>query len=380
MKTILPGRTLGILGGGQLGRLLAQDARRMGYKTGVLDPAPNGPAAQVCDFHIQAPVDDLTAALKLAERCDALTLEWELIPAPLLEAVAKKKPVFPSAAVLSVIQDRLTQKKFLAKEGFAQARFASAANAKELAAAAADIGYPAILKRRRAGYDGKGQSRLESEQGLPAALDLLSAPCVLEEKIDFEREISVVLARNEKGDVAFFPVALNEHEGGILRLSSAPAPISETRAREARDLAAAAARALGHVGVMAVEIFVAKGGALLINEIAPRVHNSGHYTLGACAVSQFEQHWRAGLGLPLAETALLSPVVMANLLGGLWANGAPNWGPLLQNPEARLFLYGKDAPKPGRKMGHFLLLGGDVESLRAEADQILREMEAPSRR
>jgi len=380
LKAILPGATLGILGGGQLGRLLALDARRMGYKTGVLDPAPKGPAAQVCDFHIRAPINDAAAALKLAERCDALTLEWEIIPASLIDAVAQKKPVFPSAAVLSVIQDRLTQKQFLAKEGFPQARFFPAADAKELSDAVADIGYPSILKRRREGYDGKGQRRLESGQDLPAAQALLSAPCVLEEKIDFEREISVVLARNEKGDVAFFPVALNEHQGGILRLSSAPAPISETRAREAKDLAAAAARALGHVGVMAAEIFVAKGGALLINEIAPRVHNSGHYTLGACAVSQFEQHWRAGLGLPPAETALLSPVVMANLLGDLWANGAPNWEPLLQNPEARLFLYGKDAPKPGRKMGHFLLLGGDIESLRAAADRILREMGAPPRR
>ncbi|MDE1975950.1 MAG: 5-(carboxyamino)imidazole ribonucleotide synthase [Elusimicrobia bacterium] len=377
MKTLLPGSTLGILGGGQLGRYLALAARRMGYKTGVLDPAPRGPAAQVCDFHVRAPVEDEAAALELAKRSDVLTLEWELIPSPLLRAVSAKKPVFPDARVLEIIQDRLVQKEFLGKEGFPQARFKSAASAAELSAAVADIGYPSILKRRRAGYDGKGQSALGGEQDLPAALELVSAPCVLEEKIDFEREISVVLARDQKGNVEFFPIAHNEHKNGILRLSSAPAPISETRAREARDLAAAAAQALGHVGVMAIEMFVAKGGALLINEIAPRVHNSGHYTMGACAVSQFEQHLRAGLGLPLAETWLLSPVVMANLLGDLWTAGAPRWEPLLHNPRARLYLYGKDAPRPGRKMGHFLLLGGDVESLRTEADQILRRMGTP---
>ena len=349
----------------------------MGYKTGVLDPAPRGPAAQVCDFHVRAPIDDQAAALELAARSDALTLEWELIPAPLLSAVAEKKLIFPGADVLEIIQDRLVQKQFLAKEGFPQARFKPAASAAELSSAVSEIGYPAILKRRRAGYDGKGQRVLSAEQDLPAALELASAPCVLEEKIEFEREISVVLARDQKGDVEFFPIAHNEHQNGILRLSSAPAPISETRAKEARDLASAAARALGHVGVMAVEMFVAKGGSLLINEIAPRVHNSGHYTLGACAVSQFEQHLRAGLGLPLAETRLLTPVVMANLLGDLWAGGAPNWEPLLRDPRARLYLYGKDAPEQGRKMGHFLLLGSEAESLRAEADQILRRMEGP---
>ena len=371
---ILPGATLGILGGGQLGRMIAIVARRMGYRTIVLDPTPQCPAAQVADKHIQASVDDLKAAVELAKLCDVVTLEWELIPFDVLEAVERIKPLSPSSSVLRVIQDRLTQKEFLARNGIPQAPFAAVSDPEDLDDAADELGYPCILKRRRAGYDGKGQFRLASRFDHEGAMETLKAPCVLEAKINFKSEISVILARDAKGSVSFFPIAENVHRDGVLHVTAAPARVSAAIAGKAEALAAKIARALGHVGVMAVEMFALKDGRLLVNEIAPRVHNSGHYTQGACVTSQFEQHVRAVCGLALGETELLTPAIMVNLLGDLWIKGPPRWQTLLNRPNARLHLYGKAKPAAGRKMGHIVLLGEKAGSALKTANTILNDL------
>lgn len=374
MKPLLPGGTIGILGGGQLGRMLAVEARRMGYRTIVLDPAPDGPAAQTADEHIQAPLGDLKAARALAKRSDVVTMEWELIPAETLDAVARLKPLYPNAAVLRIIADRLTQKQFLAKGRFAQAPYAEVDDFPGLQKAALKIGFPCILKRRRAGYDGKGQKTINTLRDLEAAAELLQAPCVLEAKISFRKEISVILARGRDGKTSVYPAAENIHRGGILHTTITPAHVSASVENKARALAVSLAKKLGHVGVMAVELFLLKDGTLLVNEIAPRVHNSGHFTLGACAVSQFEQHLRAICGLPLAGGELLSPVVMVNLLGELWDKGEPRWDKILNNPRARLHLYGKKKAAPGRKMGHVLLLGKDTKKSLLQAESLLKAL------
>ncbi|MBI5630657.1 MAG: 5-(carboxyamino)imidazole ribonucleotide synthase [Elusimicrobia bacterium] len=371
MKPVLPGAVIGILGGGQLGRMLALEARRMGYRTAVLDPAPRGPAAQAADLHIRAPVDDAEAALKLAAAADVVTVEWELIPAEVLRKVEKDKPLRPSSRVLEIIQDRLVQKEFLARHGFPQTPFEAVHDMAGLSTASERLGLPGVLKGRRHGYDGKGQLSLESWQDLSAAGNLLKAPCVLETKVAFEKEISVILARGQDGMAAVYPVAENAHRRGILHTTRAPAGIPETARRAAEELALAIAKALGHVGVMAVEMFLLPGGKLLVNEIAPRVHNSGHFTWDACAVSQFEQHLRAVCGLTLGETDLFSPAVMVNLLGDLWEKGEPAWEKILGVPNLKLHLYGKDKPAPGRKMGHLTLLGPDPAALLKQTEDSL---------
>jgi 5-(carboxyamino)imidazole ribonucleotide synthase len=367
---ILPGQTVGILGGGQLGRFLGIEARLMGLKTVVLDPTPNSPAAQVCDRQIVAPVGDAKAALELANLSDVVTLEWELIPAPVLEAIEAVKPLFPSSKVIRKIQDRLTQKDFLHKHDFPQTPYAAVSNEAELKKAAKKIGYPCILKRRTHGYDGKGQYRLKSAKDLPGAAATLEAPCVLEAMVDFEREVSVITAISQDGQSRAFPIAENVHKSGILHSTVAPARIPLPQSDPVLALADRIGRALGHVGVMAVEMFLKTDGSVLVNEIAPRVHNSGHYTLGACATSQFEQHLRAVCGLPLGSTELQIPAVMINLLGDLWAAGEPNWNELSGLPNVKLFLYGKAKAAPGRKMGHFLFFDEDPNRALAEAERL----------
>ena len=349
-----PGRTLGILGGGQLGRLIAQAAKGLGYRTAALDASPDAPALQVVDVPIVGKVDDAAAALRLAEASDLVTLEWELIPAPVLERVAAARPLHPSPEVLAVIQDRLTQKNFLAKHGFPQTPYGEAG-------AASGWRYPILIKRRRHGYDGKGQALLERAEDAPKGEALLGEPCVWEKKVFFEREISVILARGRDGATAAYPVAENLHVGGILRATRAPARIPAEVADKAVALAKKIAESLGHVGVLAVEMFLLDGGGLLVNEIAPRVHNSGHYTLGGCRVSQFEQHVRAVCGLPLGSTELVGPASMINLLGDLWSGGEPRWSRLEKVSGSSLVLYGKKDAKPGRKMGHYVVVGSQAE-------------------
>ena len=365
MTPLAPGKTLGILGGGQLGRLIAEAAKTLGYKTAALDAAKDAPALQVVDAPVVGGVDDPEAAERLAAASDVLTLEWELISPAALSAAAALKPLFPAPSVLAIIADRLVQKNFLTKHGFPQTEHGEAASAKDLPY------YPVIVKRRTHGYDGKGQARLNSAADATASSAIFAAPCVWEKLVPFEKEISVILARGRDGEIAVFPVAENLHRNGILHATRAPAHVSADVAARAEKLAREIAAALGHVGTMAVEMFLLPDGKLLVNEIAPRVHNSGHYTLGACQTSQFEQHARAVCGLPLGPTDMKGTAVMVNLLGDLWENGTPDWSKLTSAPGLTLHLYGKSSARPGRKMAHYVVVGPTAEAEWSRADERL---------
>jgi len=373
---LAPGATIGVLGGGQLGRMMAVVARQMGYRIIVLDPSARCPTAQVSDGVVVGALDDLAAAKHLASQVDVITLDTEHVPADILEALEPIAPVRPGAAVLRTIQDRLVQKQFLDRLGLPQAAWAPA---DDLDAALAKVGRPAILKVRRAGYDGKGQVRVERD-GDPVALlaRLRGEPAVAEALVGFTREISVILARGLDGQIQIYPIAENAHRRHILHTTRAPAPMPKARRSQAEAMAVAVAEALGHVGVMAVEMFELPDGQLLINEIAPRTHNSGHYTYGACATSQFEQHIRAVCGVPLGDPRALTGAVMVNLIGDLWSHGAPAWQEVLARPEARLHLYGKDAPAPGRKMGHVVLLDDDTGRALATAESLITTLSSRS--
>ncbi len=372
MKAVLPGGTLGVLGGGQLGRMLALEARRMGYRIGVLDPTPDCPAAQVADFHYEAPFDDLEAARELASRADVVTFEIELIPSEILAQLEAQTSVRPSASVLRTIQDRLVQKEFLKRHGFPQPSFASVREPDEFRDASDLVGFPAVLKGRRGGYDGRNQVLVAGPDDLQDARQAIGCrPAVLEAFVPFKMEISVILARGVKGETRVYPVAENVHREHILHTTMVPARVPERVRREAERIACGIAEALGHVGVMAVEMFVLDDGSVLVNEIAPRTHNSGHYTFGACVTSQFEQHLRAVCGLPLGDPSLLSPAVMVNLLGDLWLEGTPRWNAVLSRGRARLHLYGKAEARAGRKMGHVLVLDPDPDRALREAESIV---------
>jgi 5-(carboxyamino)imidazole ribonucleotide synthase len=348
--------------------MMALEARRMGYRIAVLDPDPEGPAAQIADHCEQGAFDDAEAAIRLAERSDVLTLDTEHIPAELLEKLEAIAPVRPNASILRIVQDRLEQRRFLDSHRLPQTAHESVLDEKSLRAATEAVGFPSILKTRRSGYDGKGQARLESEAHLAAAWHGVNAPAMLEAFVDFEKEIAVVLARDLRGNVSYYEIPENTHERHILHTSRIPARIPKDTAERARHLGKRIADALGHVGVMAIEMFVTRGQELLVNEIAPRTHNSGHYTFGACVTSQFEQHVRAVCGLPLGDPKLLSPAVMVNLLGDLWLEGMPSFESVLSSPNARLHLYGKSKPTPGRKMGHVLVLDEDLDRAMALAE------------
>jgi 5-(carboxyamino)imidazole ribonucleotide synthase len=359
--TFGPGATIGVLGGGQLGRMMAVEARRMGYRVIVLDPSPRCPTAQVADGVVVGTLDDLDAARHLASQVDVVTLDTEHVPAEVLDEIAARVPVRPGPAVLRTIQDRQTQKQFLDRLGLPQARWAPIGDAGGLAAALAIVGRPAVIKVRRAGYDGKGQVRIEPGVDEQAALATLRGqPAVAEALVPFRRELSVILGRGVSGEVQIYPIAENAHRRHVLHTTRAPAPLDDDARQRAEALGVTIAAALELVGVLAVELFELADGTLLVNELAPRTHNSGHFTYGACATSQFEQHVRAVCGLPLGDPRSLSGAVMLNLIGDLWARGQPAWGPVLARPEARLHLYGKDAPAPGRKMGHVVLLDDDT--------------------
>ena len=372
MNVLGPGATIGVLGGGQLGRMMAVTARQMGYRIVVLDPSPRCPTAQVSDGFVVGALDDLESARHLARQVDVITLDTEHVPADILAEIATLAPVRPGADVLRTIQDRLVQKQFLDRIGMPQAAWAPVGDREELEAALAQLGRPAILKVRRAGYDGKGQVRVDETADAAACLATLRGePAVAEEVVRFVREISVVLARGVRGEIAIFPIAENAHRRHILHTTRAPAPMPEAQRERAEEMAVAVAEALGHVGVMAVEMFELADGRLLVNEIAPRTHNSGHYTYGACATSQFEQHVRAVCGLPLGDPRPLSGAVMVNLIGDLWVGGSPPWEHVLARSDAHLHLYGKDAPAPGRKMGHVLLLDDDTDRALESAEALI---------
>jgi 5-(carboxyamino)imidazole ribonucleotide synthase len=372
---ILPGATLGILGGGQLGRMFALRARVMGYRVVVLEPDPRSPAGQVADYQIEAAYDDPGALDQLAEMCAAVTTEFENVPAPAMERLAARLPVSPAAASVAIAQDRIAEKGFLASAGFATAPFARVSKATDMPEALKAIGVPALLKTSRLGYDGKGQTLIgETEDAAEAFLYLGGGTCILEQKLDLERELSVVLARTRDGEIAAFPPAENVHRHGILHTSTVPARVPDALSRAAVALAGDVAAALQYVGVLAVEMFVANGGQLYVNEIAPRPHNSGHYTIDACVSDQFEQQVRTLANLPLGDTRLLSPCAMINILGDAWAHGTPRWDRALALPGVRLHLYGKTEPRAGRKMGHLTCLAATADealALAAEAHAAL---------
>lgn len=359
---ILPGAQLGVLGGGQLGRMFALRARAMGYRVVVLEPQPDSPAGQVADEQITAPYDDAAALEQLAHRCDAVTTEFENVPAAALARLAGRVVVAPPLDAVAIAQDRLTEKAFLRAHNFLVPSFAPVRSAAEAEKSFAEVGAPAILKTARLGYDGKGQAYVSSPEATVGAYERFGgAACILERRLDLECEISVILARSVEGETAVFPVAENVHRNGILHTSTVPARVGAELHARAATLAEDIAAALGYVGVLAVELFVADGGRLYVNELAPRPHNSGHYTLDACSADQFEQQVRALCRLPLGSPRLLAPCSMVNVLGDAWARGTPHWDRALAMAGVRLHLYGKAVPRPGRKMGHLTCLATSAD-------------------
>ena len=355
--------------------MFAIAARRMGYRVHTLEPAPDSPAGQISDREIEARYDDAEKLEEFARGVDVITFEFENIPSASLERVTRLRPVRPRPEVLHICQNRAREKEFLTKHGFPVADHRVVESAAEAAAEAAAMGFPCVMKTADFGYDGKGQSKLGSAADASEAWAELGAPrAVLEEWVDFRCEISVVCARDASGRVECFPPSENLHRKHILYRSVVPALIDPSVAREAEWLAVRIARALDVVGVLAVEFFVRRDGTLLVNELAPRPHNSGHFSFDACATSQFEQQLRAVCGLPLGSPRLLSPVVMVNLLGDAWENGQPDWAALLSDPDVKLHLYGKSEVRPGRKMGHFCVLKPSVEEAVAAANAAERRL------
>jgi len=360
VKPVLPGATVGVLGSGQLGRMFAIAARRMGYRVHTFSPDADTPTGQVADLEVIAPYDDLDAVRRFAAGVSVVTFEFENVPAPTAEAAAQYAPVRPNGEVLHTTQHRIREKTFLAGAGVPLTPFRTVTTSDDLARAVADLGCPSILKTADFGYDGKGQVRVTSpEQAESAWFSIGKVPAVLEAFISFEREVSVVAARGADGAYVDWGVIENRHHNHILDISIAPAAVSDSVARQARELTRAVLEALDVVGVLCVEFFVEHSGGLLINELAPRPHNSGHLTFDASVTSQFEQQLRAVCGLPLGSTELLRPAAMANLLGDIWNSHDPNWLAACAHPEVKLHLYGKLAPRPGRKMGHLTALAPD---------------------
>ena len=345
-----PGSTIGILGGGQLGRMLALAAARLGFDVAVLDPEPDAPAARVAARAIVAAYDDPDGLKALAEAADVITFEFENVPAVALDQLAQLgAAVAPDARTLGIAQDRLEEKTFLNGAGVPTVGFAAINSADDLRAALTGLGHPLLLKTRRGGYDGKGQTWVDGPSGASAAWAELGAlPCVAETPADFRREVAVVAARGRSGEIALYPLTESHHEGGILRRARAPAAAPPRVLAEAERIVATILSALDYVGVIGVEMFERDDGKLLVNEFAPRVHNTGHWTLDGCEVDQFEQHIRAIAGWPLGPTDALAQVEMTNLLG----DDVEAWKRLAQEPETRVWLYGKGEARPGRKMGH----------------------------
>jgi 5-(carboxyamino)imidazole ribonucleotide synthase len=349
VRTVAPGGVVGMLGGGQLGRMTAMAAARLGYRTHVFTPEAESPCAQVSAAETLAPYEDLDALARFARDCDVVTLEWENIPVSTLAFIQQFVPVHPGPGVLAVTQDRRLEKDFVNCRSIATAPWRPVTDAATAAAAAAELGLPAIMKTARLGYDGKGQARLAPGDDAVAAWNALGAvDCVLEGFVDFACEVSVVVARAQDGGIAAYPAVENRHRSGILDVTVAPAALPPAVLAEADAIARDLADALHLVGVLAVEMFVTADGRVLVNELAPRPHNSGHWTIDACSTSQFEQLVRAVCGLPLGTVEAHSDAVMRNLIG----DDVQRWAELLADPGACLHLYGKAESRPGRKMGH----------------------------
>lgn len=373
---VLPGAVLGVLGGGQLGRMFVAAAQRMGYQVAVLDPAADNPAGRSADYTICADYDDEAALGRLADKCVAITTEFENIPAASLRRLSERCAVTPDARSVSIAQNRVLEKQFLRDNGFAVAPFAVIQQPSDHADQTITRLLPGILKVSQFGYDGKGQKSVNHQADLTAAYAQLSHPiCVLEKFMPLQREISVVVARGSDGEIKNFPVAENQHVNGILDISIVPARIPPALAQQAQAVACRVAERLNYQGVLCVEFFVVQDDELLVNEIAPRPHNSGHYSIDACITSQFEQQVRTLCNLPLGETTQHSAAVMVNLLGELWQNGTPDWNVILQCTTAKLHLYGKTDARPGRKMGHFTVLGTDVDEALQQAILIKKQLQ-----
>lgn len=371
---LLPGATIGILGSGQLGRMLTIAAKELGYRVAVYSPDQESPAGQVADEEVVASYADLSAVRAFARRVQVVTFEFENVPSATTAAAAEVAPVRPDGQVLHITQHRLREKTFLQEKGFPVTAFRRIGSLAELEAAARELGLPAVLKTASFGYDGKGQRKLHSAADLPLGWQgLAGAEGIYEAFVDFAKEISVVGARTEEGAFSAFPVFENQHANHILDVTFAPADIPDTLAREAQELTAGILEALGVIGLLTVELFVTRAGKLLVNELAPRTHNSGHLTLDATVTSQFEQQLRAVCGLPLGSPRLHGPAAMANLLGDLWKDHVPFWSQALTDPGVKLHLYGKQEARMGRKMGHLNVLGESV------ADAVTRVRAARAR-
>ena len=367
---ILPPATLGMLGGGQLGRFFVTAAHELGYQVWVLDPDRNSPAGQIAERHFCVDYNDYAALDEFAQGCAAITTEFENVPADTLAYLGKFVPVRPSAAAVAVCQNRIVEKTFLRDNELPHGPFAAIRSEDDIKSAAASL-FPAILKVARFGYDGKGQATVNNrEEALLAFGRFKGEACVLEQRLTLDYEVSVVLARDEHGHVRCFPTGENQHTNGILDVSIVPARTSACVRSDAEEVAARIAEKLGYIGTMGVEFFVSRG-RLIVNEMAPRPHNSGHYTIDACITNQFEQQVRALCGLSLGEPRAHSAAVMVNLLGDLWYDGEhyrePDWAKLHAIPNLKLHLYGKHHARPGRKMGHFTVLGEDAAKVQETA-------------
>ena len=372
---ILPGSTLGMLGGGQLGRMFVIAARTMGYEVIVLDVDANSPAGKMASKHLEAAYDDRDALDYLAQHCAAISTEFENIPADTLDYLAKSLPVHPSASALRIAQNRVLEKQFFNDMGLNTAPYLAIDSEADLAQAEG-FEYPAILKTATLGYDGKGQFVCNSFDELRAAYDQISArACVLEKKIELAREVSVVLCRSEAGEVDCFPVAQNEHLNGILDFSIVPASLSEKLNFEVIQAASRIADGLNYCGVLAVEFFISTDEQVLVNEMAPRPHNSGHFTIDACETSQFEQQVRMMCGMPAGSSRQHTAVVMWNILGDIWPqDGTPAWDAVLRLGNMKLHLYGKTEARAGRKMGHINCLARDTIQARQQLDDLKQKL------
>ena len=372
---ILPNATLGVLGGGQLGRMFTLAAFSMGYRVVVLDPDPHSPAGTIADQHIKADYRDHAALRLLGDACAAVTTEFENVPAESMEYLETLCAVRPHADAVRIAQDRIREKTFLQELDLATAAFAAIYEDADIVAAMQTLQVPLLLKTASMGYDGKGQIKVDTlAEARTAFEELGNTPCVLEQRVELEHEVSVILARSVEGEKAIYPVGENRHVNGILDTTLVPAALAPDVAEKAVDMATQLADSLNYCGVLAVEFFYTRQGELLINEMATRPNNSGHYTVDACATSQFEQQVRMMCGLPPGDTRSLSPVVMTNLLGDIWQQGEPGWQAVLNEANAHLHLYGKSEARPGRKMGHINCIADDLEQALATTATIRKAL------
>lgn len=362
-KIIQPNSTIGVFGSGQLGRMFAIEARKLGYRVHTFSPDRDTPTGQIADIETTASYEDLYEVRSFAQSVDVVTFEFENVPSATVAAASAFVDIHPKGEILHTTQNRRREKEFLSSNGIPVTPFRTINSVDELIAGVAELGTPCVLKTAGFGYDGKGQTKINAMEDVPAAFEKLGGQeCILESFVDFEKEVSVVCARSQNGDLVHYSVIENEHANHILDISMAPALVSGNVLNDAVAITREIAERFDYVGTMCVEFFLKADETLIVNEIAPRPHNSGHLTFGPCVTSQFEQQLRAVCGLPLGSTEFYRPAAIANLLGDRWANGEPNWAAALSDPLVELHLYGKSEPRPGRKMGHLTAIGDSAAS------------------